>query len=261
MLKTQRFELQNYLPEDFEIGQDFFDQVLKDKKCCIFLQSCQGGHEYIHLGAATKDLIGYSQEQFAKGGIDFWFSLIDPRDLPFISDIIITKFRDMMNPNFSHEAPTPIVLRYRLKTASGKNVWLKDTKYLLSMNKQGKPQQILCKIELSPGTKSESNEFDNLLNSQEPYARVLEAAMMLKNAKLKEPIGTALHHVAEMPIITKREKEILMLVGEGLSTKMIADRCHISINTVETHRRHLLVKLNAKNSMELIRQASRIFSL
>jgi two-component system response regulator NreC len=55
--------------------------------------------------------------------------------------------------------------------------------------------------------------------------------------------------------------EILRLIGQGLSTKLIADKCCISINTVETHRRHLLEKLQVKNSMELIKEASRRYSL
>ena len=55
---------------------------------------------------------------------------------------------------------------------------------------------------------------------------------------------------------TKREKEVLHLIGEGYSTKQIADKLNISINTVETHRRHLLEKIQVKNSMELIKQTS-----
>jgi len=58
--------------------------------------------------------------------------------------------------------------------------------------------------------------------------------------------------------LTDREKQVLKLIAEGFSSKMIADILSISINTVETHRRHLLEKLEAKNSMELIRKAFRI---
>jgi DNA-binding NarL/FixJ family response regulator len=55
---------------------------------------------------------------------------------------------------------------------------------------------------------------------------------------------------------TKREVEVLTLIGEGFSSKQIAGKLFISINTVETHRRHLLEKMEVKNSMELIRQAT-----
>ena len=55
---------------------------------------------------------------------------------------------------------------------------------------------------------------------------------------------------------TKREMEVLTLIGEGFSTKRIAQELFISISTVETHRRHLLEKMQVKNSVELIRRAT-----
>jgi len=55
--------------------------------------------------------------------------------------------------------------------------------------------------------------------------------------------------------ITPREKEILVLVAKGHSTKQIADQLGISIRTVETHRINMLKKLEVNNSAELIRKA------
>jgi len=63
----------------------------------------------------------------------------------------------------------------------------------------------------------------------------------------------------ELNNLTAREKQVLKLIAEGFSTKMIADTLKITINTVETHRRHLLEKLKAKNSMELIKKAFSLF--
>jgi len=55
--------------------------------------------------------------------------------------------------------------------------------------------------------------------------------------------------------ITPREKEVLVLVAGGQSTKQIADQLGISIRTVETHRINMLKKLEVNNSAELIRKA------
>ena len=55
--------------------------------------------------------------------------------------------------------------------------------------------------------------------------------------------------------ITPREKEVLILVAGGHSTKQIADQLGISIRTVETHRINMLKKLEVNNSAELIRKA------
>jgi DNA-binding CsgD family transcriptional regulator len=51
-------------------------------------------------------------------------------------------------------------------------------------------------------------------------------------------------------ILSKRELEVLKLVGEGFTSKKIADFLSISINTVSRHRQNILEKLNVKNSVE-----------
>lgn len=56
-------------------------------------------------------------------------------------------------------------------------------------------------------------------------------------------------------ILTQREREIMQLIAEGLTTREIADKLCISIKTVETHRSHLKEKLNARNMAELIQYA------
>lgn len=53
-------------------------------------------------------------------------------------------------------------------------------------------------------------------------------------------------------ILSKRELEVLRHVGEGFTSKEIADFLCISINTVSRHRQNILIKLNVKNSVEAI---------
>ena len=55
--------------------------------------------------------------------------------------------------------------------------------------------------------------------------------------------------------LTKREVEILKLICDGLSSKDISEKLFISINTVETHRKRILLKLNVKNSVGVVKYA------
>ena len=57
--------------------------------------------------------------------------------------------------------------------------------------------------------------------------------------------------------LTAREHEVLQLIAEGLKTKDIATRIHVSIKTVETHRQQMMRKLNAKSVAELTKIALR----
>lgn len=59
-----------------------------------------------------------------------------------------------------------------------------------------------------------------------------------------------------MPQLTRREKEVLGHVSNGMSSQKIADELHISFNTVESHRKNLLTKFGARNGAELVRMAA-----
>jgi len=58
--------------------------------------------------------------------------------------------------------------------------------------------------------------------------------------------------------LTKREREILTLIASQYSNPEIAKELFISIRTVDTHRRNLLEKLNAKNTAGLVLSAIRL---
>jgi len=57
--------------------------------------------------------------------------------------------------------------------------------------------------------------------------------------------------------LSEREREIFQLVAEGHSTKEIADLLSVSPATVETHRAHILQKLDVHNTAELVLYAVR----
>jgi len=58
-------------------------------------------------------------------------------------------------------------------------------------------------------------------------------------------------------LLTPREREVLQLVAEGKSNKEVAQLLNLSLYTVETHRTHILQKLNLHSVPELILYAVR----
>lgn len=58
---------------------------------------------------------------------------------------------------------------------------------------------------------------------------------------------------SDLPMITKRESEILILIADGLTNQEIADKLFISTFTVDSHRKNLLLKFNAKNTATLVK--------
>ncbi|HMQ44508.1 MAG TPA: response regulator transcription factor [Mariniflexile sp.] len=61
-----------------------------------------------------------------------------------------------------------------------------------------------------------------------------------------------------IPVITRREKEVLLLIANGMTNNDIALKLFISTTTVETHRKNLLTKFEVKNTASLIRMATQL---
>jgi len=55
--------------------------------------------------------------------------------------------------------------------------------------------------------------------------------------------------------LSDREREVFHMIGEGYSTREIADKLHLSVKTVETYRAHIKEKLGLQDANELLRSA------
>lgn len=59
-----------------------------------------------------------------------------------------------------------------------------------------------------------------------------------------------------VPVITRREKEVLGLIAEGYTTSQIAEELFISNHTVESHRKNLMEKFDSNNMTAVIKLAT-----
>jgi len=57
--------------------------------------------------------------------------------------------------------------------------------------------------------------------------------------------------------LSPREREVLQLIAEGLATKEVAHRLHVSVKTIETHRARIMDKLSLDSVAELTKYAIR----
>ena len=62
---------------------------------------------------------------------------------------------------------------------------------------------------------------------------------------------------AETPRLSRREREVLRLIAEGIRSPSMAEQLHISLGTVEVHRRNIMRKLGLRTVAELTRYAVR----
>lgn len=83
-----------------------------------------------------------------------------------------------------------------------------------------------------------------------PEAQTIMVGEYMKHVKLEE------EHDSYRDL-TEREREVLKLVAEGYTNNQIAEQLVISPKTVDTHRMHVMDKLNLHNRAELVKYAMR----
>jgi DNA-binding NarL/FixJ family response regulator len=97
---------------------------------------------------------------------------------------------------------------------------------------------------LKNATKEELKEAIETVMSGDSFLSK-EATLTMKKAK-----------DSGIPVITKREAQVLTMISEGLTNGQIADKLFVSVTTVDTHRKNLLSKFQAKNTATLIKMAT-----
>ena len=120
--------------------------------------------------------------------------------------------------------------------------------YIMRMLKAGADGYLLknCK-------KAELTEaLESLINNEKYLGKRVSTILMdnvynVKNRDSKEQESRI--------ILTPREIEIIRHISADLSNQDIADRLNISIRTVETYRRNIMLKLNVKSVIALVRYA------
>ncbi len=94
--------------------------------------------------------------------------------------------------------------------------------------------------------------------SQDELMEAIEAVAKGKTYLSDEASQTLRRNESTNILLTRREKEVLELIAEGMTNNVIAQKLFISPATVDTHRKNLLAKLDAKNTASLIRMASQL---
>lgn len=76
------------------------------------------------------------------------------------------------------------------------------------------------------------------------------------NQKILEQFNSVNQALENSPVLTRREKEILQLLHQGLNGPQIAEKLFLSPYTIETHRKHLMQKFNVNTTQLLLKNAA-----
>lgn len=104
------------------------------------------------------------------------------------------------------------------------------------------------------------------LNKQESSEKMVEAIRTVLNGErflspeisrrlISQALGSSDRNRTSVEQLTDRELEVFRMIGEGLSTGLIANRLFLSTHTIDTHRENIKRKLALNSAAELSRAA------
>ena len=236
----------------------------------LFVASAYKG-KYLYMSKAIQNIDGYPYTLHLEGGLEFTQTITHPDDYAHCVKHFIYLMNRVMAPGFDKSEIVTATNTYRIKHAKGHYVWVSNS-YLLLDFEDGKPNLLLGvykekteqktreaflwhhlveNIRSSKKLEKLRTEFEILGNDFNPKYLHADIATLLN-----VPFGKTTHNH-----ITERKKEVLQLVSSGFSDKQVADQLHISNYTAINHRKNLIHKFGAKNTAELIKEASKCYWL
>jgi DNA-binding NarL/FixJ family response regulator len=91
--------------------------------------------------------------------------------------------------------------------------------------------------------------------------RVMKGGVYLSpdaNEKVIQQIRKIGSPSQNLPVLTRREKEILQLLADGMKSSKIAEKLFLSSHTIDTHRKNMLQKFNVHNTQSLINRVKEL---
>ena len=186
-------------------------------------------NKFLYCNDSFKNVLGFNADEIIQGGWEFWYNRINPNE----ARIIKNKIELLIQKPHSEKHQEVLSFTYHIKDIFSKWFFVSHELSLYQFKK---------------------NLF--VLNYLYDISQIerIEYFFGFKQQNPKNKDGTNI-------TVSKREKEVLLLISEGFSSKQIADELYISNHTAIKHRKNLIEKFKVKNTAQLIKEASRFFLL
>jgi len=249
-LLEQAEDYHNYpKPETFELLRNMgFRTASFNAQSPIFYAGDYSQGKYLYIDPSCQTVLGYKVEHIAREGPVYFTSLWHPADFKIYSEKIFPetiKFLKAQHPGERLKFSSSI--NYRIKARNGKYLTvLQRSTYFLHPD-TGQPLAVVGFIIDITHYKEDSKVIHTIEKIDRNFS-VLS----------REPVYKAVYYPEmESAVLSKREMEVLQLIYQGLSSKVIAEKLFLSIYTINNHRKNILLKTNCRNSSELLNHAIR----
>jgi len=181
------------------------------------------------------DLLGYATADYERDlDVDRYHAMIHPDDLPFMYDAEIRMY-DFLRDKGACKKDFKLVYDYRVRSKSGTYIRFLHQMAILEYDRDFNSWLMLV--------------ISDVLDEHpknEPPRRFIINTQNNTICLFNEEIGMT------RELVTKREREVLSLIAQGLDSKTISERLFISPHTVNNHRQNILLKTRTKHIAQAV---------
>jgi DNA-binding CsgD family transcriptional regulator len=220
--------LNDYEFESFLNSGDFIDQLcINNSTFYLFLDIHKMKYQFVSPNIIN--VLGYAPELFMEHGVETTFNTYLPSTILTQKAIHNEMHQILESSSKSDKLKFKFSFNVRIKNTKNNYVWLLQNNRVIKLDSSGKP--LLMLIVCTKIDEFISNERQTLVVS--------------KIDKGKEKIIHTKHFFPEYEngILTRREMDVWKLLNEGHSSKIIAEKLDMKVNTVFTHRKKINKKL------------------
>lgn len=199
--------------------------------------------QYINMSTSIKKILGYDKDVFLQRGINFALSIIHPKDLVLLRDLHLEIFDYYYNTPNEQRGKLRFSYNLRIKAADNSYVTILRQSNFLSFTDDGKPalEYINCTDITQYRFNSSINLAIHRLSPSGIYVLCHETEFSDSQHKL-----------------SKREMEVLELARQGYTSKEIAEKLYLCIETVKSHRKHIIAKTGSGNMTAAINKIDKL---
>lgn len=201
--------------------------------------------EYLFFSKNIKELTGYYSEDFIDGGLPFFLDKMHEDDLSIFTQKLFAKnISFLQTVPYAQHPQYVFSTTFHYKVKKGGYLNFQQKNIFLQSTPEGVPLYSMGVGYVIP----------NIMSDRVNYT--IENQIGLFSPKQGKVLFSQQYFVKEEDtILSSREREVLKWMSEGLSSKQIADKLHISTLTVKKHRSNIMSKTDSKNSNEAVSYA------
>ena len=204
--------------------------------------------KYIYVNEACFDLLGYTANYFLETGLEQYLSKWHEADFEIINTKVFPEnvaFLKTLRPEQYNDYI--FSYNYRMKNVKNEYIIVLQRFSYIPGTLAGKPHGMIGGI-------FDITHFKN----DTSIVHTIERSIEYNDGTVSELVFKKVHAVYDVESkrgLSKKEIEILKFISQGLSSKQVADKMSLSINTVNNHRKNMLAKICCNTSSELMSYA------